>query len=97
MADEVDDDGVPDDPRKAFAYLVGRCCEGYGAGLIEQGRTEVEARNAIIHHFLDFAAGEACRIARSKGREPDRALWTKTVDEAFDRAVKRTGENDAKG
>lgn len=81
---------VPTDPVMAFAYFVGKCAEGCGKELMASGKTETEARNAIIHYFLDFAAGEACRIARREGREPNRAKWSKAVKSAFIRAVERT-------
>lgn len=81
---------VPEDPWKAFAYFTGACAAGFGRELIEQGRTPTEARNAVIGSFLAMAAGEACRVARSEGREPDPAKWRKATDDAFDAAVKRT-------
>lgn len=81
---------VPADSAKAFAFFVNKCGAGYGGELLREGKTETEARNIIIHHFLDFAAGEACRVARREGREPDFEKWTKAVNNAFERAVKRT-------
>lgn len=81
---------VPKDPWHAFAWFVSRCGEGFGRELMERGKTATQARNTIIGCFLDMAAGEACRLARSEGREPDPAKWRKAVDDAFERAVKRT-------
>ena len=82
---------IPHDPAKAFAYLVSRCANGLLAELVHQeGKTEDQAKNILIHYFLDFAAGEACRMARRLGRDPDHKKWSKAVDNAFDRAVKRT-------
>lgn len=83
---------APIDPWKAFAYFVSKCSEGFGAELMREGKTETEARNAIIWCLLDFAAGEACRIARHEGREPDQEKWTSAVNDVFERAVKRTAE-----
>lgn len=81
---------VPEDAYGAFAFLVSRCASGLYSELLEQGKTDVQARNAAIHCFLDFASGEACRIARREGREPDINKWRKAVDAAFERAIKRT-------
>lgn len=81
---------APADPWNAFAYFVGKCASGFGGELIAQGKTATEARNAVIGCFLDFAAGEACRIAREEGREPDPSKWRKATTGAFDRAVNRT-------
>jgi hypothetical protein len=66
--------------------------EGLGKELMAQGRTEAEARNAVISCFLDMAAGEACRQARKQGREPDPSKWRAATDGAFDRARKRTAK-----
>jgi hypothetical protein len=87
MTAQVD---VPDDPYWAFAFLVSRCASGLYNELLEKGKTDAQARNAAIHCFLDFASGEACRIARREGREPDKDKWQKAVDDAFERAIKRT-------
>lgn len=81
---------VPADPVKAFAYLVSKCSSGAYLELVEAGKTDAEARNRIIFAFLDFAAGEACRVARSAGREPRFDKWTAATKDAFERAVKRT-------
>lgn len=81
---------VPTDPRMAFAYFVSRCAEGYAKELLAEGKTPTEAKNAIIHHFLDFAAGEACRIAVSENRKPDHAKWHKATNAAFTKAIERT-------
>ena len=81
---------VSDDPYGDFAYLVSRCASGLLAKLVETGKTDAQARNAVIHCFLDFASGEACRIARREGRQPDRYKWQKATDNAFERAIKRT-------
>ena len=81
---------VPDDPWMAFAYLVGRCAEGLAKELLERGRSETQARNAVIRCFLDMAAGEACRQARREGREPDPSKWRKATDDSFERATKRS-------
>jgi len=83
----------PIDPWKAFPYFVGKCAEGFARELVEQGKTVTQARNAVIGCFLDMAAGEACRIARGEGREPDPSKWSKAVNDAFERAVKRTAPN----
>ena len=81
---------VPEDPWMAFAYFVSRCGEGFGKELLAQGKTETQARNIIIGCFLGFASGEACRVARSEGREPDIEKWRKATEDAFARASKRT-------
>jgi hypothetical protein len=81
---------LPTDPYGAFAYLVSGCASGLYKELIEKGWTDTKARNAIVHRFLDMASGEACRIARREGREPDPVKWQKATADAFDRAVKRT-------
>lgn len=81
---------LPADPVHAFAYRVSRCASGLLKELIEAGKTEPQARNAIIRYFLDFASGEACRVARSQGREPSRDNWLKAANDAFDKAVVRT-------
>jgi hypothetical protein len=81
---------VPDDAWKAFAFFVGKCAEGFGKELLEQGKTDTQARNAVIGCLLDFAAGEACRITRREGRDPDPAKWLKATQDAFERAVMRT-------
>jgi hypothetical protein len=81
---------VPKDSWQAFAYFVGKCATGFGRELMEQGKTEKAARNAVIGCFLAMAAGEACRIARGEGREPDRRKWRKATNDAFQRAVVRT-------
>lgn len=83
---------TPVDSWNAFAYFVSKCAEGFGSELIKEGRTETEARNAIIDCFLNFAAGEACRIARREGREPDSKKWEAATANAFTRAVKRTSK-----
>jgi hypothetical protein len=75
---------------KAFALLVSKCASGLLRDLVETGKTETEARNAIVRYFLDFASGEACRIARGEGREPDQSKWQAATEAAFARAVKRT-------
>src|SRR4051812_38277593 len=83
-------DDVPDDPRKAFAWFVSHCSSGLYKELMEQGKTDTQARNTVIYCFLDFAAGEACRIAMREEREPNIEKWQKATTDAFDRAVKRT-------
>jgi len=83
-------DDIPDDPYLAFATLVSRCGNGLMRELIDSGKTETQARNSVIHCFLAFASGEACRVARREGREPDKEKWTKATDSAFEKAVKRT-------
>jgi hypothetical protein len=83
-------DKVPDDPYGAFAFFVSQCASGLYGELLEKGKTDTEARNAVIHCFLDFASGEACRVARSEGREPDQGKWRAATDEAFAKAVERT-------
>jgi hypothetical protein len=93
MADTNDAEvELPSDPTKAFAYLVSRCASGLCVELIEGGLTDTQARNQIIHHFLAFAAGEACRIARSEEREPNPEKWAAATRRAFDQAVKRTAK-----
>lgn len=81
---------APPDSYKAFAYFVRKCAIGLYTELVEQGKTDAQARNAVIHSFLDMASGEACRVARGEGREPDPEKWRKSTDEAFARAIKRT-------
>lgn len=81
---------VPSDPYGAFAWMVSQCASGLYKELLEQGRTDTEARNSVIHCFLDFASGEACRIARREGREPDQDKWREATDRAFEKANKRT-------
>jgi hypothetical protein len=80
---------VPEDSYGAFAYFVSRCASGLYKELLEKGKTDVEARNAVIHCFLDFASGEACRVARGEGRDPDQDKWRQAADKAFARAIKR--------
>jgi hypothetical protein len=82
---------LPDDSWKCFALLVSKCASGYGAELLAEGLSDAQARNRIIHAFLAFAAGEACRMARREGREPDREKWSRATADAFERAVARTG------
>lgn len=84
---------VPADPYGAFAWFVSQCASGLYKELLEKGRTDTEARNAVIYCFLDFAAGEACRIARREEREPDPDKWRKATDAAFEKAIKRTEES----
>jgi hypothetical protein len=86
---------VPSDPVKAFAYLVSKCSSGLYLDLIEAGKTDTNARNQIIFMFLDFAAGEACRVARREGREPRLEKWTAATADAFARAVKRTANGES--
>lgn len=83
-------DEVPADPYGAFAWFVSHCASGLYKELLERGKTDTEARNAVIHCFLDFASGEACRIAKREGREPDHDKWRDATDRAFERAIKRT-------
>lgn len=83
---------TPVDSTMAFAHLVGKCAEGFGRELLEKGKTDTEARNAIIGYFLDFAAGEACRIARREQREPDPEKWRNATTKAFERAITRTAQ-----
>lgn len=85
---------VPDDPYGAFAWFVSHCASGLYKELIAKGKTDTQARNSVIGCFLDFASGEACRIARREEREPDREKWRKVTDEAFERATKRTAATD---
>ena len=85
-------DKVPTDPYGAFGWFVSRCASGLYTELIEKGKTDTQARNAVIHCFLDMAAGEACRIARREGREPDTDKWGKATMKALDRAIKRTDD-----
>jgi hypothetical protein len=81
---------VPDDPYVAFALSVSRCASGLYKELLENGKSDTQARLAVIRCFLDFASGEACRVARGEGREPDQEKWWKATNDAFERAVKRT-------
>lgn len=81
---------APLDPWKAFAFFVSKCATGFGRELMKSGKTETQARNAVVRCFLDMAAGEACRIARREGRKPDLAKWRKATNDAFDHAVERT-------
>lgn len=60
----------------------------------EQSLTDTQARNSIIADFLACAAGEACRIARSEGREPDEFLWMAAAQRAFRDANIRTKAKD---
>lgn len=83
---------VPKDPYGAFAWFVSHCASGLYGELLKKGHTDTEARNAVIGCFLDFAGGEACRIARREGRAPDPEKWRAATDAAFDRALKRTEE-----
>jgi hypothetical protein len=81
---------VPQDSYGAFAYFVSHCASGLLKELVENGNTDTQARNYVIHCFLDIASGEACRMARREGRDPDREKWRKATEDAFVRAVKRT-------
>lgn len=84
-------------PVEAFALLVSKCASGLLLEFVEGGKSDTEARNAIINYFLDFASGEACRVARSEGREPDHDKWRKATDAAFERAVFRTALKQSEG
>jgi hypothetical protein len=92
MGDEALLSEVPEDTWGAFGYLVSRCASGVYTELVAKGKTDAEARNAVIHTFLDMACGEACRIARREGREPNKDKWQAAVDAAWSRAVKRTAQ-----
>lgn len=81
---------APSDSWKAFAYFVGKCCDGFGRELLQSGMTDTQARNTIIGLLIDFAAGEACRVARGEGREPDPSKWCKVTNDAIKRAIART-------
>lgn len=85
-----DDIELPDNPHECLAVLVSRCAGGFAKEMIEAGYTATEARNMVVHHFVAFACGEACRIAREEGREPDPDKWRKATDIAFENAVERT-------
>ena len=82
---------VPDDARGAFAGFIGQCASAFYKELARAGGDDTETRNEIIRCCLDFAAGEACLVARRSGRKPDRNKWREATDDAFARAVKRTG------
>lgn len=88
---------VPKDPWQAFAFLVGKCATGFCLELIEGGKSETAARNVVIGCFVAMAAGEACRIAREEGREPDIRKWRKATTDAFRAAVKRTDKAATEG
>lgn len=88
---------VPTDPYGAFAWFVSQCASGLYKELLEKGNTDTEARNAVIHCFLDFASGEACRVARGENREPDPQKWRTATDAAFERAVKRSASASKRG
>lgn len=90
-------DTVPDDPYGAFAWFVSRSASGLYGELLQKGKTDAEARNSVIHCFLDFASGEACRLAQSEGREPDRKKWRAATDKAFTRAVERLNPSTPSG
>jgi hypothetical protein len=81
---------VPDDPWGAFAFFMNSCATGFARELVAAGKSETEARNSVIGCFLQMAAGEACRIARREGREPDVKKWRKATADAFKRAVQYT-------
>lgn len=81
---------VPEDTIGAFAWFVSHSASGAYKELLQQGRSDTEARNTIIHCFLDFASGEACRVARSEGRDPDKKKWRKATDAALKKAIERT-------
>ena len=85
---------VPADPYGAFAWFVSQCASGLLKELVAAGKTDTEARNAVIGCFLDFASGEACRIARREDREPDQEKWRAATDSAFERAIKRSKLSD---
>ncbi len=87
---------VPRDPYGAFAWFASQCASGLYRELMEKGKTDTQSRNAVIHCFLDFAAGEACRVARREGREPNHEKWQKATDDAFERATKRTAPADTR-
>lgn len=88
---------VPEDPYGAFAWMVSKCASGLYGELLQKGKTDTEARNAVIHCFLDFASGEACRVADREGRKPDQEKWRKATDDAFARACKRLNPNTPSG
>lgn len=54
------------------------------------GYNETQARNQTINLLLQMAAGEACRVARKEGREPDPNLWAAATRAAFKGAVRYT-------
>lgn len=81
---------VPDDPWRVFAWFMNRCASGFGDELMRGGKTETQARNTVVRCFLQMAAGEACRIARTAGREPDPEKWKEATTDAFDRAFRYT-------
>ena len=85
---------IPANSWDAFAYLISRCASGLYGELVKGGCTDAQARNSIIHAFLDMAAGEACRVARREGRSPEPEKWREAVTNAFDRAVKRTTQSE---
>jgi len=90
LTTQLAESDVPADPWKAFAWFINKCASGFGTELMRDGKTATEARNAVIGCFLQMAAGEACRVARSEEREPDPAKWRAATDDAFERAVKYT-------
>ena len=92
---QMTDPKIPTDPVKAFAYLVSKCASGLYLELVDAGRTDTNARSQIIFMFLDFAAGETCRVARREGREPRFDKWTAATTDAFERAVKRTAAKES--
>ncbi|MFN3891942.1 MAG: hypothetical protein ACK4MV_16225 [Beijerinckiaceae bacterium] len=79
-----------ENPISFFASMVSRCANGLLAELKDAGLSEDQGKTKIVHLLIDFAAGEACRIARRNGREPDRDKWLAAVNRAFDEAVART-------
>lgn len=89
-ADAMPND-VPESPHGAFAYFLSKCVGGYGAELMRSGtHTETDVRNAVVHALMACAAGEACRIARDDGREPNPEKWRSATDAVFAAAIART-------
>ena len=86
---------VPTDPYGAFGWMVSHCASGLYKELVAKGYTDTKARNAIVHTFLDMAAGEACRIAIREEREPNPEKWRTATDAAFSKAIKRTADKAA--
>lgn len=74
-----------------FAVDANKLFSKLAANLITMaGQTETQARNEVIGMLTQMAAGEACRVARAEGREPDHERWRTFTDKCFSKACRYT-------
>jgi hypothetical protein len=84
------DDGAFPEKLTSWAQALSVVCSRRHIELSEQGLSDTEARTSIIHDLIACASGEACRIARKEGRDPDINKWRAATERAFLHAVERT-------